>query len=160
MREITNLNEDEIARLRLLNAKLEEAQRWIAECVDRCVADYFRSGGLHRHRHSDTLYEDFYVDAEVECVLREDHPDFDEDEDNIVATLSTTWIGTGELWPEGDNWNEFADDAAHPLKGDRHCWLFHVLYDHKLDRDWEKVLSVGGVWIDVKLVQQRHVKLK
>jgi hypothetical protein len=37
MHDITILEVDEIARLRLLKSKLEKAQHWISERVGRCL---------------------------------------------------------------------------------------------------------------------------
>jgi hypothetical protein len=156
-RILDDLTEEEIGRLRLLNQKLAEAEQWIRQRRDRCLRDYFKAGGVKQHDYSDELREDVEIEVEVDCVLHEDHPDFDEHDDNIVASLR--WFSHDGIVddPITHNWNEFSLWEGHRLQADRHCWLFHDLYDHVLRHDWEKILSVGGVWIDVKLVQQREI---
>jgi hypothetical protein len=91
-------------------------------------------------------------------VLREDYPGFDEDDDNIVAELR--WMSFDGIVddPATHNWNEFQCQPAHRLSGDHHCWLFHDLYDHVLHCEWDKSLSIGGIWIDVHLIQQREMR--
>jgi hypothetical protein len=91
-------------------------------------------------------------------VLREDYPGFDEDDDNIVAELG--WMSFDGIVddPATRNWNKFQCQPTHRLSGDHHCWLFHDLYDHLLYCEWDKILSIGGIWIDVHLIQQREMR--
>ncbi|PTB18254.1 hypothetical protein C9I57_24035 [Trinickia symbiotica] len=160
-RSIDELSDEQIEQLRLLNRKLEEAQQWICQRAQRCLDDYFRAGGVEPHRYNDERAEGVEVEIEVTCVLRDSHPDYAENEDNVVATLSDTWCGKEpSLLLSDENWNEFRHCEANRLKDDRHCWLFHELTDHALHRDWDKALSIGSFWIDVKLIQQLEMKWK
>lgn len=154
-----NLSETELERLRLLNRKLAEAEAWIRERVDQCQRDYYRAGGVKQHRYSDEHYEDVEIEVKVTCTLRHDHPDFKEDGENIVARLN--WMGFEGIVqdPPRHNWNAFQFHPEHRLCKEHHCWLMHDLYDHQLRCDWDAVLSIGGIWIDVQLIQQREMTL-
>lgn len=158
-RDINELTEEEIERLRLHNRKLAEAEAWIRQRRDRCLADYYRAGGVggcgRKHCYSDELWEGVEIEVEVARVLREDHPDFDEDDENIVAELNWMPFARTVDNPENRNWNAFQFHPGHRLAGDHHCRLFQDLYDHRLHCDWDRVLGIGTVWIDVHLIQQR-----
>jgi len=155
-RSADDLTEAEIARLRLLNQKLVEAEQWILLRRDQCLSDYFKAGGLRDHRYSDGLWEDVETEVVVRCILREDHPDFDEDDDNFVAELH--WLdGIYDPSTEITNWNKFQFVEGHRLQRDHHCYLFHDLTDHVLGNHWDRILDIGGIWVDVHLIQQRGV---
>jgi len=159
-RGIDDLDEAELEQLRFLNRKLEEAQRWANERGARLFDDYFRAGGRRRFRIGKDLQEDVELEVKVRCLLSEDHPEFDPDDDNFVATLSSCWHEDEAIWPPGgdwdENWNECGSSRP-DLRSERHCWLFHDLYDHELRRDWDRILGIGGLWVEVTLIQQRMV---
>lgn len=152
--EFALLTFEERESLRLLNKKLWATEEWIRYRHARSLECYYGAGGLRRHRHSDALLEDVETEVVVQCVLREDHPDWKEDDDNAVATLLMPYGCLREHNPRL-NWNEFRNWDAHPLQDEYHCFLFHDLCDHVLEYDWEKLLSIGGIWTDVILIQQR-----
>ena len=68
-RGVDDLAEAQITRLRLLNQKLAEVERWILQLRDQRLGDYFRAGGVKDQRHSD-----------------ERHPDYDEEDDPTVCS--------------------------------------------------------------------------
>jgi len=151
-----DLTEAEIARLRLLNQKLAEVEQWVLQRRDQCLSDYFKAGGVKDQRYGDELWEDVETEVKVTCILREDHPDFDEEDDNIVAQLH--WLdGIYDDSTEITNWNEFRFRDEHRLQHEHHCYLFHDLSDHVLHNDWDRILDIGGIWVDVHLIQQRGV---
>ena len=79
-----------------------------------------------------------------------------ESDDNIVAELH--WGAAPDKNELLDhNWNEFKFCDGHRLQREHHCWLFHDLYHHVLSHDWERILDIGGIWIDVHLIQQREI---
>lgn len=156
-RKFRDLSADETERLCQLNDKLISAEKWIHQRQQQCLSAYYAAGGVKNHRFSDDLIEDVDVEATVMCLLREDHPEYKPDDDNIVAELDASLL-FGEPWNEGFSFDELASGAEIPqLAHMRLCWLFHDLLDHVLHRDWDRALSVGGLWIEVKLIQQRIV---
>ena len=156
-RKLTDLSADELSRIRVLNEKLTDAEHWIRERAQQCLAAYYAAGGVKNHHVDPHLSEDAEIEAKVACILRKDHPDFRVDDDNIVAELNASF-----LLVEGceedlrlTNWSELGAVDDHPLPDVHFCYLFHDLFDHVLRRDWDMTLAVGGLWIDVLLVQQR-----
>lgn len=74
---------------------------------------YHGAGGLRRH--GDVLLENVETEVAVQCILREDHPGWKKDDDNIVATLPTqraAWTGQSQR-----NWNDAQHWDGHPLRG-------------------------------------------
>jgi hypothetical protein len=156
-RGIDDLSDAEIERLRLINAKLVEAEIFIRQRTQRALDDYFKAGGLRGRWHDEAVREDVEIEVKVDCVLHRDHPDFDEEDDNIVASLD--WMD-GFFYDRPDvikNWNVFGFCEGHRLQRDSHCWLFHDLYDHRLVHDWDRILSIGDIWVDVSLIAQRGI---
>lgn len=161
---LDELNETELSRLRQLNKKLTQAEEWIVSQAEKFLADYHRArnmpvpqpGALHEIKDlGNGIYEDFEIEAYVYCSLRSSHPDFDENSDNIIATLHGDTLLHLRDEPN-HNWNERVE-ALHQLSGTRFCWLFHDLCDHHLYWDWDSILSIGHVWIDVLPHIQREI---
>lgn len=158
-RQLEDLSAHELSRIRTLNAQLSEAEVWVRQRARQCLAAYYEAGGRKRYRFSESLREDVEVDAKITCLLREDHPDFKVDDDNILAELdaSIPLIEGREEDFRLTNWNELHAGDDHPLTDVHFCHLFHDLFDHKFHADWDRILAVGGLWIDVTLIQQRMV---
>jgi hypothetical protein len=156
-RSLDNLSAEERDRLRLINQKLAEAEQWILRRRDQCLADYFRAGGVKDHQYGETVHEDVEIEVEIVCILRSDHPDFDDEDidDNAVARLH--WLDDIYDGSSGiTNWNAFQFNEGHVLQHDDHCYLLHDLYDHVLLHEWDRILAIGAVWVDVHLIQQRE----
>jgi hypothetical protein len=156
-RQLVDLNADELSRIRALNQKLSDAEHWIRERAQQCLAAYYKAGGVKNHHVDPHLSEDVEIEAKVACILREDHPDFKADDDNTMAQLDGSFLVL-EVCDEDfsmTNWNELGAGDDHPLTDVHFCYLFHDLFDHILRRDWDRTLAVGGLWIDVSLIQQR-----
>jgi hypothetical protein len=158
-RELPDLSVDELARIRELNRQLTEAGHWMRQRAQQCLGDYYAAGGVKRHRFDSHLTEDVEIEAKVACVLRADHPDFKDDDDNIVAELDASVLILEECAEDLrlTNWNELNAGDDHPLTDVHFCYLFHDLFDHTFRKDWDKTLAVGRLWIDVVLIQQRMV---
>lgn len=156
-RELTDLSVDELARIRELNRQLTEAEHWIRQRAQQCLSDYYAAGGVRHDSFDSQLAEDVEIEAKVACILRADHPDFEDDDDNVVAELDASVLLLEECAEDFrmTNWNELNAGDDHPLTDVHFCYLFHDLFDHAFQKDWDKTLAVGGLWIDVMLIQQR-----
>lgn len=83
---------------------------------------------------------------------------FNPEGDNEVARLDASMLFVNDWSEMPFAFAEFGGAGnEEPLRGVKLCWLAHDLFDHALRRDWDKALSIGGLWIDVKLVQQRMI---
>ncbi len=115
---------------------------------------------------NDLIY-DYEIDVTMNYVLREDDPEFDPDDDNILTTrnFSVKRLDREQdperEWGVGDNQNHHDPCINYPgvLNEVRHCYLFHDLYDHSYNLEmislsWEQCLRVGEIWIDVEVKKQ------
>lgn len=88
--------------------------------------------------------DDYEVDVEITYFLREDDPDYSEDDDNVLTVQRFVTL-TGDRADEID-WAEDGRDFG----VQSHCWLFHDLYDHQPGLEVRDVLRIGSIWIDIK----------
>ncbi|MBF0398646.1 MAG: hypothetical protein HQK78_17860 [Desulfobacterales bacterium] len=94
---------------------------------------------------------DYEIEIEIDFYLREDDPESEEDEDNIIVTLKYC-----DFKDEGDDFDH--NDIQKALKF-KHCYLFHSLYDHVFPRlYWSDILRIGSVWVDINTIYQKHYK--
>ncbi|GAB7522597.1 hypothetical protein [Paraburkholderia sp. 2C] len=155
-RRLEELSPAEIARLCLLNDRLIEAEAWIHERARQCLSAYYATRNVNRHIQGRVI-ENVEIDAKVTCVLQPDHPEFREDNDCIIAELDALTRSI-EVIDTQFTFAEFGAPGEQPPLADvRLCYLFHDLIDHKLDRDFDRALHIGELWIDVKLTQQRII---
>jgi hypothetical protein len=99
---------------------------------------------------------DYEIELEVEVCLREDDPAFQEDDDNILATLRERLKGCAQHdfgIDDGTNHNAFQQMEGHPMQGEVHCWLYHCLYDHT-DLWFDDMLRIGRIWVDIQVWYQ------
>jgi len=147
------------AHVAQLDACLLEAERFVraeklkfdAECARRNTE---RGGPEDANLVPDWL-SDADFDIALTCWLREDDPDWRDDEDNIVYENDRHLIFHEDL-PLEDDWNTFRNWVRDPLEGRSCSYFMHDLIDHGhlTTRD---LLRIGSIWIDVKLVLQREL---
>jgi hypothetical protein len=142
-----SLSPAELEALARLNEKLIE----IGRRIDRETAALVETKQGRIADPADWL-EDFEIECTLSFKLREEDPDHDPNDDNIVAELRE--MVKYRPLDDGENWNVFATQEGHPMAGQRHCWLFHCLYDHE-GLSWRDLLRIGGVWIDLAVILQR-----
>lgn len=147
----SSLPREERERLRLLNEKLQATEAWIRQRHARSLEWCHGTGDFPCIGNA--LREDVETEVQVWCILRKDHPGWRQDDDNVVAKLLLAEGGL-KANPQ-QNWNEYRNWDGHPLQCEFHCWLFHDLADHVLKYDWDALLSIGEIWTDVALIQQR-----
>jgi len=103
---------------------------------------------------NDPMY-DYEIEARLAFIMREEDPDYDEDNDNILTTRNET---LKHLRPdESENFAETIGPKG--LQAEPHCWRFHDLYDHEYGADspslsFHDCLRISKVLVDVKVCQQ------
>ena len=108
---------------------------------------------------NDPMY-DYEIEVRLDFILREDDPDYAEDDDNILTTRSES---LKYLRSDGTlNYSEGIGPDA--LEAEHHCWRFHDLYDHDYGEDAPHLslhdcLRVGKIYIDVQVWQQYDIDL-
>lgn len=146
------LNEQECSRLRLLNDELARAEQWISRRSSEMVAAYGLATA--QSRHSDRLDEDIELIATVLFLLRKDHPDFAPGRHRVVTRIDIP-ILPATLRESDANGNGTRTAWPFPDRGENWCALFLALYEHALQKDTAKVLSIGTMCIDIALIQQQ-----
>lgn len=153
------LSADDWAHIEQLDACLLDAERFVraeklkfdAECARRVTE---RSGPEDVLRAPDWL-SDADFDIALTCWLREDDPDWREDEDNIVYENDRSLI-FHEDWPLEEDWNTFRSWVRDPLEGRPCSYFMHDLIDHG-HLNTRDLLRIGAIWINVNRVLQREI---
>lgn len=104
--------------------------------------------------------EDYEMDCFITFILKEDDEDFSDDNDNVLVQLTEHCKNRNWEWGLSDdnNHNDFLHWAQHPMRGEKHCWLYHCLYDHtKLG--WANVLRIGVIWVDINVEYQKVIRI-
>lgn len=145
-----SLTDDDIHQLLALNRQLRGIDPFL-----KAVADDIRP---HLERNvadpNDQMY-DYEIGAQIDYILRENDPEYDESDDNILTTREESLRCQRE--------ERFADYSEHigpdGLRAEPHCWHFHDLYDHDYGGEspslsFRDCLRIGKILIDVQVWQQ------
>ncbi len=145
-----SLSDSEVTQVLALNRQLAELTRFLKTTVDDATPRL----ETKLADSNDPMF-DYEIDAHIAYVLREDDPEYVEDDDNYLTTQIESLKGQ----PVSDI-EDWAESHIQPgLLAEPHCWLFHDLYDHGGGRESPKVslrdcLRIGRIWVDVKISQQ------
>lgn len=163
-RQLTGLDDDEVARLLRLNAVLFEVERWILERSREMI--------LHWSALGCGADDDLEIEPMIRYCLRPDDPRYREDDDNFIAISTFASMATGlRKRREGEriacafdertlatlgteDCNHGPREALLHLGEVRHSRLFHDLYDHQL-LAWDDMLSIGSIWVTLRCEHQR-----
>ena len=150
------LNDAEISQLLALNRRL----RAINPLLRSIANDVTPRLEAKLADPNDPMY-DYEIEARLDFILREDDPDYAEDDDNILTTRSESLKC---LKSDRDmNFSEGIGPGA--LEAEPHCWRFHDLYDHEYGEDapclsFHDCLRVGKIFIDIQVWQQYDFNLQ
>lgn len=144
---------ENLAKLKRLNDQLAVIQNEANREAGRLKAAL-----KTRLRQQEDFLTDYEIEIDMDFYLRDDDPEYRQDEDSILATLSCgDYIGIED--------QEDLDYGDGPMKGilpTAHCCLFHSLYDHISPKNlhWSDLLRIGSVWVDIKVSYQKKYGLK
>jgi hypothetical protein len=149
-----NLSKQEYDRLLTLNEQIERAEHWINRRSHDMVTAYSLATAQARHSDTGKLDEDVILTATLLFLVQEDHPAFLPERDNILARIDIPILpatSTDENSPYPDL-STVSDPAQR-----RSEWnpLLVKLFEHALQRDTAKLLSIGALCIDVALIEQQ-----
>lgn len=164
MKSLRDLSPAEIEFLVKLNKKLSKLE----VALRREMFKIYKK--LVKIINNQDFIEDFELSLNITYHLREDDPDFDINDDNIIIEQKSiehlnkrsSQRGIHHLTiGDGDDHKEPLDWPVE-LKNVRHCWLFHDLCDHHHHQDigWEEVLKIGELWVDFEILQQKNIAIK
>lgn len=94
----------------------------------------------------------FTLEFALTLYLREDDPEYEEDDDNILMLIRESWFDHDQ--PDRDwgfgitNINYCHLKKCH--EGEHHCYLYHALAEH-CNLDWRDLLRIGELWVDIKI---------
>jgi hypothetical protein len=145
------LTEHEIGQLLDLNRHLLSITRHL-EAVVEDVAPRLNAKVADVN---DPMY-DYEIEACIDYQLREDDPDYAEDDDNYIATR-TEPIKTQWGWQREERSSSSSLPSA--LLAEPHCWLFEDLYsvDYGVKSprlSFQDCLRIGRIFVDVQVWQQ------
>ena len=155
-----NLSEIEVTRLLQLNRRLSELEHFFVSIMQE--AELAMKAKVSNAKDP---MEDYEIELKIDYVLREDDPEYEEDDDNYLTSRS---LVLENLLKEKDeegkiiDWAEsFAPEFLHT---EPHCWLFHDLYDHSYGPEspslsFENCARIGKIFVEVQIRQQYEIDL-
>lgn len=149
-----NLSKQEYDCLLTLNEQIDQAVQWIYRRSRDMVTAYSLATVQARHADNGTLEEDVSLIATVLFLVREDHPAFLPESDNILARIDIP-ILPATSHQESSTYPDLS--AASDRVQCRSDWnpLLLNLYEQVVQRDTAKLLSIGALCIDVALIEQQ-----
>lgn len=144
------LSEGEISQLLTLNRRLKD----VASHLLSVAGDVTPRLKAKVADPDDPMF-DYEIEARIDYQLRQDDPDFDEDDDNYLSTRTEYLTRLSGL--EEEDFTEPYLPAA--LRAEPHCWLFHDLYDHSYGPEsprlsFQDCLRIGHIFVDIQVWQQ------
>lgn len=139
-----SLNEGEKAWLHALNGSLRELE-------DKIYSIMLPKNNELKARVADPAdwIRDFNFEYVITFYLREDDPEYEEDDDNILMQIH-------EIFMEREDDEQGLVNWAVPIEnfpGEQHCDLYHQLYDHCY-LDWRDLFRIGALYVDIKIEEQ------
>ena len=150
------LTKEQLDKLKILNNYLTDYEKEIKIQIENMIS--YAQKKVNNHK--DWIDELDELEVVINFFLSENDPCYEEDEDNILITMTDSFFADREIYgiADGVNHNKYAhwdeklmkDGIKHPMYGEYHCWIFHGLYDHT-QLHWEEILRIGSLDVDFKL---------
>ncbi len=149
-----NVTDEERKKLSALNILLIELEKKINEEARRIV----RKCEKRLKSTDETFLQDYEVDVKVSYYLDENDPQYSEDRDCILAEFEySADKKRANVFDLRENWNDRHFDG---MGNEKHCWMYHELYDqarpHLALKD---LLRIGTVWVDIVARYQRFIEI-
>jgi hypothetical protein len=127
--------------------EMTKEQRQVLNALNQRLFDIEKSI-YEKYEQIQSKYPDEDLTCEINFVLSENDPEWDDEDDNILTTLEHH---QNEEYNPSGNWN----DCPHLIKDEKGkpehlCWLFHELYDHS-GLAWDDLLRIGTIRAEMKL---------
>ncbi|CAE6959504.1 hypothetical protein [Paraburkholderia domus] len=157
-RSLADMTVRELAKLYLLNERLTQAEEWIRQLLKVGISirgkDCIQTHALEFMDDAGAL-DTFHVQADIYCLSRTQRPSPVQEGSTIVAKLN----GRG-LMREADHDDPCTVSQANRTDADllthmRVGRIFRELHDHHLNRDWNRMLDIEGLRVEVSTMQCR-----
>ncbi|MCK5293877.1 MAG: hypothetical protein KAJ49_04445 [Arcobacteraceae bacterium] len=146
--EITNtkcndLIPTDVAKLQVLNKKLMMYEKHMATEAKEQVARI-----KEKIADRDNLINGFECEVEISFFIGKYDPDYEENEDNIIITMTNTILDDNWEWGLDDGLNHGMEGWDAPVHNFFQCSTFHGLYDHT-QLDWNEILRIEDIEFSV-----------
>ena len=139
---------DEITKFRKVNVRLREYEKVMKQEVENLY-----TYAQDRLVNKNDIVIDFEIEINLYFYLDEQHPAYNEDDsDNILTILYTTKYDIKCEHGFGDkkDHNTLPAREGTAMEHDKHCAVFHALYDHT-ELHYQELLTIGSFELDIKL---------
>lgn len=146
----SELNAEEKSWLLALNESLRQLEEKFLPILDAKLSEL-----QARVADSSDWMNDFNLDYFITFYLREDDPEYEDCDDNILMELQSSYFTREKR--ERD-WGFGATHIDHAisfkcLAGEQHCYTYHQLNDH-CHLDWRDLLRIGNLYFEIKIDEQ------
>lgn len=143
----------EYSRLQMLNSELTKAERWIVQRSEDMVLSYSLAAAQERHADDGGLDEDVELTATLIFLAGEGQPGAPIPDHRIITQIRIPILSKLRANRSASTAHQRANDYG----AQRGPWnqLLLELYNHALQCDKTRLLSIGSICIDVILVHQR-----
>jgi len=149
-----SLNESEKAWLRAFNESLRQLENKFYPIM----AAKHKELQARIADPADWLAE-FNLDCLITFYLREDDPEYEKDDDNILMEIEVMYLEQNLPGRDPDrDWGFGATHVDHAescqdFPSESHCYLYHQLYDHCY-MDWRDLFRIECLYVDIKIEEQ------
>ncbi len=150
-------NED-VQKLLLLNRNLTALQQFMAE-----TSQVINAAMTHKLQDIADPMDDYEMECVLHYTLRENDPEWSDDEDNFITTR-TYDVKHESVLTEAEDWRNHMPGMA-LLNSEPHSWLFNDLHGHCYGMGMRNVSlgdcsRIGSVWLDLVVRQQYWMDLE
>ena len=149
------LDQEEKSRL----GKLNEQLRLIGQRHHR---EAMRLGEVLDWRISDPLdwLQEYDVALKISFYLRDDDPEYDENDDNILWIMEELLSREDSLldWGATRDINRLDRDWYGFDKNEEHCYLYRALYSF-WQLSWHDLLRIGSIFVDLVVTHYDHCEI-
>lgn len=146
-----SLSVNEKARLSSFNEQLRQIEVKFSSIIDARLVDL-------QSRVDDPAdwMSEFNLSFCITYYLRNDDPEYEEDDDNILMEFNEYFFKKAESdieWGFGATDVDHADRGIAGFAGENHCYLYQQLIDYCL-LDWRDLLRIGDLYVEIKIDEQ------
>jgi len=145
------LTSADIHALQNFNDQLAELEKKIGREV-RMITDLCKQ----RLKSTDESFLTCYhLRVDLQYHIGDDDPAFSDDRDNCIATSKHA---STDVMNDGNNWNDMKNTDL-LLAHQKHCWLFHDLYDNA-HLSWIDILRIRHVYAHITVCYGNDVHIQ
>jgi hypothetical protein len=142
-RSLAEMSEKELVAIRMVINRLSKIEYWIRQNTRKLRGDAPGS------ENGSTNTANIRID--VFCILRESDPAFDPNGENFVAKLDGRAVLTLDTRTRSDGKTDTREADFRALSDMHICGLFHDLYEFGIARNWDALIQIGEISVEMYL---------